>query len=131
MSRFAGWIAVLAFTCLMPLGSAGFAKNIDAPAIANDAQAKQMCPQICKTSGGTWNGNWKTPKGRATSVCGCDIPEPPKGPKKINVNAPEINNDQQADQICPGVCRTEDRSWKGEWKKSGGGRGSQCTCYRK
>jgi hypothetical protein len=132
MRRLSGLLfAVVVAACLMPLGSAGFAKDINAPLIASAAAAKQTCPQVCKTSGGTWNGKWSTPKGRATSVCGCKMPPPPKEPKKKNINAGPVSNNQQAKTMCPSVCKSENRVWEGEWQKSASGRGGVCTCYRK
>ncbi len=131
MRRFAGWIVVLLLACALSPGSSALARDINAPLIANDAQAKQMCPQICKTSGGTWNGKWSTPQGRATSVCGCKMPPPPEEPARKNLNAGPIANDRQAEQMCPSVCKSENRVWKGQWKATGGGRGAVCTCLLK
>ena len=132
MNRLAGLLfAAVVAVGLTTFGSAGNAKDIEVPPIPNAAQAKTICPQICKSAGGKWDGNWQEAKSRGASVCSCDMPRPDKGPRKLNIKTGAIASDQQAGEICPMVCKGDNRTWQDEWKKTDSGRAAVCTCYRK
>jgi hypothetical protein len=42
--------------------------------LENDHHASNRCPKVCKNYGGCPNGEWTTPPGAGSSVCGCYFP---------------------------------------------------------
>jgi hypothetical protein len=117
--------AVLAGT--IPAGPA-LAKDISAGPIWNNYDAKNKCPAVCGNAGGRWNGNWHTVVQGRNSVCSCDF-----GGGRVNgrnFNAGPIWNDQHARTVCPAVCASHNRAWKGQWVTTVQGQMSVCTCYK-
>ncbi|WP_419715886.1 mannan-binding lectin [Chryseobacterium bernardetii] len=54
-----------------PTGSTEYTLNVLAGPIWSDEDAKAICPSICASYGGTWNGQWTTVVEGKMSVCSC------------------------------------------------------------
>ncbi|GAA1619407.1 hypothetical protein GCM10009828_054580 [Actinoplanes couchii] len=54
-----------------PTGTSEFTMDVPAGPIWNHDDAKQKCPAICASYGGTWNGHWTTVVPGRFSVAGC------------------------------------------------------------
>ena len=54
-----------------PSGSSEYTLDVLAGPIWSDEDAKAVCPAICASYGGTWNGQWTTVVEGKMSVCGC------------------------------------------------------------
>lgn len=52
-------------------GTSEYTMDVLAGPIWNNDDAKLICPAICASYGGTWNGAWTTVIEGAMSVCGC------------------------------------------------------------
>lgn len=47
--------------------------DVNAGPIYDNNQAGQLCPSVCETAGGQWNGQWTTTAPGVMSVCGCVV----------------------------------------------------------
>jgi hypothetical protein len=47
--------------------------NVNAGPIWSNAEAPQICPNVCSNAKGTWSGQWTTTQESVMSVCGCWI----------------------------------------------------------
>jgi len=54
-----------------PTGDTEYTMDVLAGPLWSDEDAKEKCPSICASYGGTWNGQWKTVVNGKMSVCGC------------------------------------------------------------
>lgn len=54
-----------------PSGSTEYTMDVLAGPIWSNEDAKEICPSICASYGGTWNGQWTTVVEGKMSVCGC------------------------------------------------------------
>lgn len=54
-----------------PSGSTEYTMDVLAGPIWSNDDAKEICPSICASYGGTWNGQWTTVIEGKMSVCGC------------------------------------------------------------
>ncbi|MDP9793886.1 hypothetical protein J2S43_002398 [Catenuloplanes nepalensis] len=54
-----------------PTGDAEFTMDVPAGPIWNHEDAKEKCPAVCASYGGTWNGHWTTVVPGRFSVAGC------------------------------------------------------------
>jgi hypothetical protein len=52
-------------------GESEFTIDVPAGPIRNNDDAKEKCPIVCASSGGEWNGQWRTVVKDKMSVCGC------------------------------------------------------------
>lgn len=51
--------------------SSEYTMDVLAGPIWSNDEAKEICPSICASYGGTWNGQWTTVVEGKMSVCGC------------------------------------------------------------
>ncbi|MBT2619465.1 MULTISPECIES: mannan-binding lectin [Chryseobacterium] len=54
-----------------PSGDTEYTLDVLAGPIWSNDDAKEICPSICASYGGTWNGQWTTVVEGKMSVCGC------------------------------------------------------------
>lgn len=52
-------------------GESEFTIDVPAGPIWNNDDAEEKCPIVCASSGGEWNGQWRTVVKDKMSVCGC------------------------------------------------------------
>jgi mannan-binding protein len=128
MRQLAGFLLVALFVSVLLAVFPVHARDIGAGPIWNNSDAQNKCPSVCAGASGTWNGNWRTVVPGRKSVCDCDFTQHRRG--KEDFNAGPIWNDQHAAAVCPAVCVSHDRAWKGEWHTTVQGRMSACTCQR-
>ncbi len=91
----------------------------------SQGDADSLCPGVCKGANGLWNGQWtNAPPSGAGPVCGCyDM-------KAGDVEARPIDDQGDADALCPGVCASEAQGvWNGQWTNTPpSGIGPVCGC---
>ena len=129
-------VAALAFAFAValapPVAPAARAAEVSAGPIWNNMDAQRKCPDVCRGNGNaSWNGNWRTLPGTATSVCDCDAPAGGRAPSGGSqwANAGPLWNQIDAQNKCPDVCRSAGgRTWDGNWKTTEPGRMSVCSC---
>lgn len=125
---------LLLLACASVLLAAPPARAVETPAgpIWNNMDAQNKCPDVCRRNGNaTWNGNWRTLPGTATSVCDCDAPAGGRGRNDGAqwADAGPLWNQMDAQNKCPDVCRRSGgRTWDGNWKTTEPGRASVCSC---
>jgi len=129
MRKLAGLLLVAVFVSVLLSVFPVRAKDISAGPIWNNMDAQNKCPSVCARERGTWNGNWHTVVPGRNSVCSCDFNQRHRG--KEDFNAGPIWSNQQAQTVCPAVCTSHDRLWKGEWRTTVQGQMSVCTCHRR
>ncbi|KFF12126.1 mannan-binding lectin [Chryseobacterium soli] len=54
-----------------PVGSTEYTMDVLAGPLWSIEDAKEVCPAICASYGGKWNGQWTTVVEGKMSVCGC------------------------------------------------------------
>lgn len=54
-----------------PTGNTEYTMDVLAGPLWSDEDAKEKCPSICASHGGTWNGQWRTVIDGKMSVAGC------------------------------------------------------------
>lgn len=125
---------LLLLACASVLLAAPPARAVETPAgpIWNNMDAQNKCPDVCRRNGNaSWNGNWRTLPGTATSVCDCDAPAGGRGRNDGAqwADAGPLWNQMDAQNKCPDVCRRSGgRTWDGNWKTTEPGRMSVCSC---
>jgi Mannan-binding protein len=63
--------------CEVRISSSGtVVKTIDAGPIWSQSDAEKKCPEVAKSNGGTWNGQWRTTVPGKMSVCEVRMPAP-------------------------------------------------------
>jgi len=127
MRALAGLLLVALFVTVLLTVFPVNAREIAAGPIWNNVDAHGKCPAVCTRAGGTWNGNWRTVVAGRQSVCACDFRRPHKAGKTFN--AGPIWNNRHAQSVCPAVCTSHDRTWRGEWRTTVQGQMSVCACY--
>lgn len=98
---------------------------VEAGPIWNQADAETKCPQVAKSNGGVWNGQWRTTVPGRMSVCELRLPVP--GRKYVeDVEAGPIWSQTDAERKCPELAKANDGVWTGQWRTTVPGRMSTC-----
>ena len=99
-------------------------KDAKTSPLANQKDAENRCPSVCKGVDGIWNGQWtNTPPSGGGPVCGC------YQMKAADVKTSSIANQQDAEKRCPSVCTNAKATWNGQWTNTPpSGEGPVCGC---
>jgi|HubBroStandDraft_4_1064222.scaffolds.fasta_scaffold00001_371 hypothetical protein len=100
--------------------------TVEAGPIWSQADAEKKCPQVAKTNGGTWDGEWRTTVPGRMSVC--EIRLRSAGDKYVveAVEAGPIWSQSDAEKKCPEVAKAKGGVWNGQWRTTVPGRMSVC-----
>jgi hypothetical protein len=100
--------------------------SVEAGAIWSQSDAERKCPEVAKTNGGTWNGQWRTTVPGRMSVCELRL-SPSKEIKVVElIEAGPIWSQYDAEKKCPEVAKKNGGTWNGQWRTTVPGRMSVC-----
>jgi Mannan-binding protein len=113
----------------MALPSAAIAQtktvNVEAGPIWNQSDAERKCPQVAKTNGGVWTGQWHTTVPGRMSVCELRLPSS-NGRNVREVEAGPIWSQMDAERKCPALAKANGGVWTGQWRTTVPGQMSVC-----
>jgi hypothetical protein len=89
--------------------------GVEAGPIWSQSDAEKKCPQIAKTNGGVWTGEWKTTVPGRMSVCELRLPSRPQD-VVVAVEVGPIWNRADADTKCREVAKAKGGAWNGQWR---------------
>jgi len=100
--------------------------SVEAGAIWSQSDAERKCPEVAKTNGGTWNGQWRTTVPGRMSVCEVRL-TPSKEIKVVElIEAGPIWSQYDAEKKCPEAAKKNGGTWNGQWRTTVPGRMSVC-----
>jgi hypothetical protein len=99
---------------------------VNAGPIWNQADAEKKCPQVATSSGGVWNGQWRTTVPGKMSVCEVKYVGKPGKYVVKEVEAGPIWSQADADKKCAALANAKGGAWDGQWRTTVSGRMSVC-----
>lgn len=99
---------------------------VEAGPIWNQADAARKCPEVAKTNGLAWDGNWRTTVPGLMSVCELRLPTSNGKFSVKSIEAGPIGSQADAERKCPEVAKANGGIWNGHWRTTVWGRMSVC-----
>ena len=99
------------------------------PLWSND-EAQELGPRIAAAHLCTFTGNWKTIVANEMSIIQVEMSTQNTGSTEyvMDVLAGPIWNNEDANKVCPAICRSYGGEWNGQWKTVVEGKMSVCGC---
>jgi hypothetical protein len=113
----------------LPFVARGQTRTIAAEAgpIWNQADAERKCPEVAKSNGGVWNGQWRTTVPGRVSVCELRLLPTSRGKYVVEaIEAGPIWSQWDAEKKCAEAAKTNDGTWNGQWRTTVPGKMSVC-----